>query len=150
MKAFQKAQALAPNDVGVQTRLASARMGAGEPDAAMGDLEHTLQLAPTEPQVAEALFFAALATGDLNKAAEAIDKARTAQGETPVVGNLEGLLKLAQLDIAGAEATVPRCPAAASGLPAGQGQSRSCFGDARQDGGCRADPGLAAGQGPDL
>ena len=64
VKAFKKAQTLAPNDVGVQTRLASARMGAGEPDAAMGDLEHTLQLAPTEPQVAEALFFAALATGD--------------------------------------------------------------------------------------
>jgi putative PEP-CTERM system TPR-repeat lipoprotein len=104
VKAFQKAQALAPNDVGVQTRLASARMGAGEPDAAMGDLEHTLQLAPTEPQVAEALFFAALATGDLNKAAEAIEKARTAQGETPVVANLEGLLKMAQLDIVGAEA----------------------------------------------
>jgi putative PEP-CTERM system TPR-repeat lipoprotein len=104
VKAFQKAQALAPNDVGVQTRLASARMGAGEPDAAMGDLEHTLQLAPTEPQVAEALFFAALATGDLNKAADAIDKARAAQGETPVVGNLEGLLKMAQLDIPGADA----------------------------------------------
>ena len=90
VKAFQKAEALAPNDVGLQTRLASARMGAGEADAAMGDLEHTLQLAPTAPQVGEALFFAALATGDLNKAAEAIDKVRSAQGETPVVRKPRG------------------------------------------------------------
>lgn len=104
VKAFQKAEALAPNDVGLQTRLASARMGAGEADAAMGDLEHTLQLAPTAPQVGEALFFAALATGDLNKAADAIEKVRNAQGNTPVVENLEGLLKLAQVDIPGAEA----------------------------------------------
>ena len=104
VKAFQKAEALAPNDVGVQTRLASARMGAGEADAAMDDLEHTLQLAPTVPQVGEALFFAALATGDLNKAAEAIDQVRTAQGDTPVVENLEGLLKLAHLDFEGGKA----------------------------------------------
>jgi putative PEP-CTERM system TPR-repeat lipoprotein len=104
VKAFQKAESLAPNDVGLQTRLASARMGMGEAESAMGDLEHTLQLAPTAPQVGEALFFAALATGDLNKAAEAIDKVRTAQGDTPVVENLAGLLKLAQLDIEGAGA----------------------------------------------
>ncbi len=105
VKAFQKAEALAPNDVGLQTRLASARMGMGEAESAMGDLEHTLQLAPTAPQVGEALFFAALATGDLDKAKEAIDKVRAAQGDTPVVENLDGLLKLAQLDYTGAAAT---------------------------------------------
>ncbi len=102
VKAFQKAQSLAPNDVGLQTRLASARMGAGQAETAMGDLEHTLELAPTVPQVGEALFFAALATGDLNNAAEAIDKVRAAQGDTAAVVNLEGLLKLAQLDTEGA------------------------------------------------
>jgi cellulose synthase operon protein C len=105
VKAFQKAEGLAPNDVGLQTRLASARMGMGEAESAMGDLEHTLQLAPTAPQVGEALFFAALATGDLDKAKDAIDKVRTAQGDTPVVENLEGLLKLARLDADGAAAT---------------------------------------------
>lgn len=105
VKAFQKAEGLAPNDVGLQTRLASARMGMGEAESAMGDLEHTLQLAPTAPQVGEALFFAALATGDLDKAKEAIDKVRAAQGDTPVVENLDGLLKLAQLDYTGAAAT---------------------------------------------
>ena len=58
----------------------------------------------TAPQVGEALFFAALATGDLRKAADAIERVRAAQGDTPVVKNLDGLLKLAQLDIEGAAA----------------------------------------------
>jgi cellulose synthase operon protein C len=104
VKAFQKAETLAPNDVGLQTRLASARMGAGQAESAIVDLERTLELAPTAPQVGEALFFAALATGDLHKAADAIEKVRAAQGDTPVVQNLDGLLKLAQLDTDGAAA----------------------------------------------
>ncbi len=98
VKAFQKAEELAPNDVGLQTRMAGARLGIGKAESAVDDLEHTLKLAPTAPQVGEALFFAALATGDMSKARDAIDKVRAAQGDTPVVENLEGLLKLAQLD----------------------------------------------------
>jgi putative PEP-CTERM system TPR-repeat lipoprotein len=104
IEAFQKAEALAPNDVGVQTRLASVRMGMGDVDAAMGDLEHTLTLAPKIPAVGEALFFAALATGDTTKAGNALAKIRAAQGQTEIVDNLEGLYKLAQVDIAGARA----------------------------------------------
>ena len=105
VKAFQKAQALAPNDVGVQTRLATVRMGMGEPNAAMGDLEHTLELAPKLPAVGEALFFAALATGDMTKTADALDKIKAAEGDTPVVENLTGLLHLAKLDVPDARKT---------------------------------------------
>lgn len=101
---FQRAEALAPNDVGLQTRLASVRMGQGDVEAAVGDLEHTLELAPKLPAVGEALFFAALATGDMEKAGGVLAKIRSAQGDTEVVGNLEGLFKMAQLDMAGAEA----------------------------------------------
>jgi putative PEP-CTERM system TPR-repeat lipoprotein len=104
VQSFQKAETLAPNDVGVQTRLASVRMGMGDADAAMGDLEHTLTLAPKIPAVGEALFFAALATGDTAKAGDALDKIRAAQGNTEIVQNLEGLYKLAQIDFAGAGA----------------------------------------------
>ncbi len=103
--AFQKAQAMAPNDVGVQTRLATVRMGMGQPGAAMDDLEHTLELAPKVPAVGEALFFAALATGDTNKAADALAKVKAAEGDTPVVENLRGLLQLSNLDVAGAKTT---------------------------------------------
>lgn len=105
VKAFQKAEDLAPNDVGLQTRMAGARLGMGKAESAVEDLEHTLKLAPSAPQVGEALFFAALATGDMSKARDAIDKVRAAQGDTPVVENLEGLLKLARLDDDAAAAT---------------------------------------------
>ena len=101
--AFQKAESLAPNDVGVQTRLASVRMGMGDVDTAMGDLEHTLELAPKLPAVGEALFFAALATGDTTKAGAALAKIHAAQGSTEIVGNLDGLFKLAQIDFPGAK-----------------------------------------------
>nr|WP_294502643.1 XrtA/PEP-CTERM system TPR-repeat protein PrsT [uncultured Rhodopila sp.] len=102
VKAYQKAEELAPNDVGLQTRLASVRLGMGDVDTAMGDLEHTLTLAPNVPAVGEALFFAALATGDTAKAGQALDKIRAAQGETEVVQNLDGLYKMSQIDFAGA------------------------------------------------
>ena len=104
VKAFQKAEFLAPGDVGLLTRLASVRIGMGEAEAAMGNLDHALQLAPKSPQVGEALFFAALATGDLNNASAAIEKVRTAQGETPSVENLEALLTMAQLNFEDAAA----------------------------------------------
>jgi putative PEP-CTERM system TPR-repeat lipoprotein len=104
VEAFQKAQGLAPSDVGVQTRLASVRMGLGDVDTAMGDLEHTLELAPKLPAVSEALFFAALGTGNTARAGEALAKIKAAQGETEVTGNLDGLYKLAQIDFAGARA----------------------------------------------
>jgi cellulose synthase operon protein C len=102
VEAFQKAQALAPQDVGIQTRLANVHMSMGEPGAAMGDLEHTLELAPTRPQVGEALFFAALATGDLTKTADVLAKIEAAEGDNVTVGNLQGLYKLAKLDLPGA------------------------------------------------
>jgi len=105
VKAFEKAESLAPTDVGVQTRLATVRMGMGEPGVAMGDLEHTLQLAPKQPAVGEALFFAALATGDMNKTADALQKIKAAEGDTPVVENLTGLLQLAKLDMVDARKT---------------------------------------------
>lgn len=105
VEAFQKAQALAPNDVGLQTRLAAVRMGMGDVEAALGDLEHTLELAPKVPAVGEALFFAALASGDLPTAEDALKKVKAAQGDTEVVGNLEGLFKLAQIDLPGALTT---------------------------------------------
>ena len=104
VQAFQKAEALAPNDVGVQTRLASVRMGLGDVDTAVSDLEHTLTLAPKLPAVSEALFFAALATGDMQKTGDALAKIQAAQGQNEVVGNLEGLYKLALINFAEAKA----------------------------------------------
>jgi cellulose synthase operon protein C len=102
---FQKAQSLAPDNIAVQTHLASARMGSGDPDAAVNELEHTLGLAPKQPGISEALFFAALGTGDLTKAGDALAKIHAAQGDNEITANLDGLYKIAQLDLTGAKAT---------------------------------------------
>lgn len=114
MQAFQKAIGLSPNNATLHNRLAGARMGAGQPEAAAGDLERSLQLAPSAVGIGEALFFAELATGDLSKAAAAVDQVRKAQGETPVVLNLEGVLRMAQRDYTGAEAAFAKAIAAKS------------------------------------
>ena len=101
-QAFEKAAALAPADPNMRGRLAASRLAAGDPTAAVADLEKALEIAPKEASVGAALFFAELATGDLSRAAAAVGQIRQAQGDTPVVQNIEGLLKLAQLDIPGA------------------------------------------------
>ena len=96
---------MAPNDIGLQTRLASARMGMGDVKDAMDDLEHTLQLVPKAPAVGEALFFASLASGDMDKAADALAKVKAMQGDNEVTGNLEGLLHLAKTELPQAQET---------------------------------------------
>lgn len=102
VQAFQRAAALAPHNIGIQLSLASATLRQDQPDEAMRELENTLHQAPKSPVVSENLFFAALATGDMHKTAEALAKIHAAQGDTPVYENLLGLYKLAGLDIAGA------------------------------------------------
>ncbi|HEX5326503.1 MAG TPA: XrtA/PEP-CTERM system TPR-repeat protein PrsT, partial [Acetobacteraceae bacterium] len=104
LAAMRKAEALAPDNVAVLTQLAGLLVQLGHPDQAVEKLEHALQLAPKEPQVAEALFLAALKTGVPDTAAAALAKARAAQGDTPAIQNLDGLLKLSRLDLPAARA----------------------------------------------
>ena len=104
VEAFGRAQLLAPDNVGVNSRLASAHLRAGETDAAIIDLERTLRLAPTDTAVSEQLFAAALATGDLARADAVLARIKAALGDAPTVGNLEAVLLMARLDIDGARA----------------------------------------------
>ncbi len=104
VEAFRRAQLLAPDNVGVNSRLATAHLRAGETDAAIIDLERTLRLAPTDKAIGEQLFAAALATGDVAKAEAALDRIKAALGDVPTVGNLEAVLMMARLDFAGARA----------------------------------------------
>jgi putative PEP-CTERM system TPR-repeat lipoprotein len=102
VQAFQRARSLAPGDVGAETRLANMHIGLGQPYAAVADLEHALEVAPKLPEVGQALFYATLATGDLPKAAETLDRIRAAEGSSVTVQYLEAVLKLTQLDLEGA------------------------------------------------
>jgi putative PEP-CTERM system TPR-repeat lipoprotein len=51
------------------------------------------------------MVLAALASGDISKAQAALQKLRDKEGDNEMVANLSGLIKLAQVDLAGARAT---------------------------------------------
>lgn len=96
---------MAPDDVGIRTQLASLLLDVGQADQAVAELDHAFALAPKQPQIAEALFVATLKTGDSAKEDATLAKIRAAQGDTPLVQNLDGLLKLTRLNVAGARTT---------------------------------------------
>lgn len=98
---FQQASAVARNPADL-TRLASARLQVGDLTGAASDLQHSLDLAPTQPGAGEALVATALRLGQLERAQQALDQLRLQTGETEAVGNLTGLLSLARLDPQGA------------------------------------------------
>ncbi len=102
LQSFEKAAELAPGNPDILTRLASTRLGMGDSGGATKDLEHSLELAPQRSETGEALVVAALAAGDVDRAVAALEKLRQTQGNTEAVGNLAGMVKLAQLDLTGA------------------------------------------------
>ena len=99
LDALQKAEAMAPDNVGILTQMSALLLQLDHPGEAMAKLEHAFKLAPQQPEVAEALFLAAIKTGDPDKATAALAEIRGAQGDTPLVQNLDGLLKLTRLDL---------------------------------------------------
>lgn len=102
VQSFQRAAALAPENADILTRLASSRLQMGDASGATGALERSLELSPTQSSAAENLVVAALAAGDLERAKAALDRLRQQAGETEAVGNLTGMLRMAQLDLDGA------------------------------------------------
>ena len=110
---FQQASELARSPADL-TRLASARLQVGDLSGAASDLQHSLDIAPTQPGAGEALVATALRLGQLERAQQALDQLRQQTGDTEAVGNLTGLLKLARLDPEGAldafAATATRFP----------------------------------------
>jgi cellulose synthase operon protein C len=114
VQSMERAVALAPGNADILTRLASIRMNTGDSAHAAGDLEKVLQMAPEQAGAAEALVVAAISSGEIDRAAVALERVRKAQGDSETVGNLAALIKMAQLDMAGAEAllndTIKRFP----------------------------------------
>ena len=99
-----RASALAPNNDDILNRLGAARVQLGQTDAGEADLRRSLAQAPDQPRAASALVQTSLASGDIKGAQEAVDQLRRATGATEQVGVLDGQVKIAQLDLEGAEA----------------------------------------------
>ena len=101
--ALQKAVGVDPRQPLLQAQLGGLLVDLGEVDSGLSHLQAALALAPKSPQLADALFLAALKTGTPDRAAKELDIIRQDQGNSPEVQNLDGLLKLSRLDLAGAE-----------------------------------------------
>ena len=102
VQSLERASALAPDNVGILMRLASVRMAAGDSAGAANDFQHSLEIAPTRTDAAEALVTAALSAGDIDKAVLALAEVKKQEGDLEAVGNLGGLIRMAQVDLDGA------------------------------------------------
>ena len=104
VKAFQKAETLSPNDVGAADPPGERAHGHGP--GRVGDGRSRTHVGTGAHGAAGRRGAVLCRAGNRrsDKAEEAVEKVRAAQGDTPVVQNLEGLLKLAQLDVDGAAA----------------------------------------------
>lgn len=102
VQSLERASALAPDNVGILMRLASVRMAAGNSAGAANDFQHSLEIAPTRTDAAEALVTAALSAGDIDKAVLALAEVKKQEGNSEAVGNLGGLIRMAQVDLDGA------------------------------------------------
>jgi putative PEP-CTERM system TPR-repeat lipoprotein len=103
---LERAAALAPDNVAILTRLAAIRMSAGDAAGAANALEHSLEIAPARTDAAEALVTAALASGDVDKALLALIQVKKEEGDSEAAGNLAAMIRLAQIDLAGAAAVL--------------------------------------------
>lgn len=103
---IKKAAALQPDNPGLLAQLGRVQSNAGDVEGAIESYTRALEVSPKQPQIAELLYFASLATGDLDRTAAAVKLARDKLGpDSPEAGNLEGLLKLARVDPEGARSS---------------------------------------------
>ena len=102
VQTLERAVALAPNNTSILMRLASVRLATGDSAGAANDLQHSLEIAPQRTDAAEALVTAALSAGDIDKAVLALAQVKKQEGDSEAVGNLGGLIRMAQVDLGGA------------------------------------------------
>ncbi len=85
------------------TNLAAKQLEAGDASAAGRDLEQSLEVQPTRADTGATQVLSALAAGDIDRAVAALDRlSRQTKAAPEMVGNLTGLVRMAQLDFEGA------------------------------------------------
>ena len=86
------------------TRMATQQLEEGDASAAEKDLERSLETQATRADTGAAQVLTALAAGEIDQAQAALDQlARQPRARPEVVGNLTGLVRMANLDFDGAK-----------------------------------------------
>ncbi|MBV8774490.1 MAG: PEP-CTERM system TPR-repeat protein PrsT [Deltaproteobacteria bacterium] len=98
LSALSAAVKLEPENAALHTRLAGVQLSTGHREQGVADLEQSLDIAPTAP-AAEMLVLTELRAGHFDQAREAADKLQKAQPDSPVPGNLVGLIALSRFDL---------------------------------------------------
>ena len=101
MAAFEEAVKHAPDNAVLHYWLGVSRLQAGDGKDAIDELTRSLALSPNTPAGA-VLVLSDIAAGRFAAAAKTVASLREAQPDSPIPGNLAGLVKLAQFDLAGA------------------------------------------------
>jgi putative PEP-CTERM system TPR-repeat lipoprotein len=105
LQILDKAAQLASDSSEELMRIARLRLGIGDAGGAETELARSLELTPEQAGLGEQLVLAALAAGDVNKAAAEVEKLRQQPAADPVRnGNLLGLVRLRQFDLDSARA----------------------------------------------
>lgn len=102
---FEKASALAPNTAMVHTSLGLAKMGQGDQDAAIAELERGVALDPQSEAAGMALVRSELSLKRYDKALAAVKKMVAAQPKNALMHNLEGGVYMAKNDRVAARAS---------------------------------------------
>jgi putative PEP-CTERM system TPR-repeat lipoprotein len=102
--AYEAASKLVPNNAALLTRLGELQLDAGDNTAAAATFEHSLKLDPKQDKAGEMLVMTGIVSGNFNQAQQNLDTLRKQEGDAAITGNLEGLLKIAELDLPGARA----------------------------------------------
>lgn len=105
---FSKAASIAPDVTGLRTALGLSKLGKGETEAALADLQEAARREPGNAQVGIALTTTLLSMKRHDQALKAVQDLEKAQPKNPVVQNLTGMVLAARKDLDGARAAFDR------------------------------------------
>src|SRR5262249_3874594 len=98
LAALSAAVKLAPENANLRAQLGRVHLGTGHRDEGLAALEQPFGLAPSAP-AAEMLVLAELLAGNWDQAKEAVEKLKKAQPDSPIPGNLSGVIALSRFDL---------------------------------------------------
>ncbi|MBX9720710.1 MAG: PEP-CTERM system TPR-repeat protein PrsT, partial [Candidatus Obscuribacterales bacterium] len=96
---FEKANTLLPENAALHTALALSKLGQGDRESAIAELETAADLDEKSPRAGVLLVMTHLQTKDFNKALKAAEELEKDQADSPLVQNLKGSIYVGMQDL---------------------------------------------------